>query len=134
MEGQDDLQEQIDGLRRRMDASRVDSDVSRADIDQLQKGAAVDRADIDRLQVGTEVDRHLIAELQAEGVLRAEQAAQLEEALKSARVIGSAIGIVMAAAHCTPEKGFQILTKISQDSNRKVRDVAADVVMTGALP
>lgn len=134
MDQQDHLQEQIDELRMRMDAHRLDSEASRADIDQLQKVGAVDRADIDRLQIGAEVNRHLIAELQAEGVLRAEQAEQLQEALQSARMIGSAIGIVMAAGRCTPEEGFQILAKVSQDKNRKLREIAAEVVRTGALP
>lgn len=134
MDEQDDLQQQIDELRQRMDASRLDMDTNRADIDRLQKTGTVDRADIDRLQVDAEVDRHLIAELQAEGVVQAGEVARLEEALKSARLIGSAIGIVMAAARCTSEQGFQILARVSQDSNRKVREVAADVVRTGALP
>lgn len=129
-----DMQEQIDTLRDRVDTSRGDLDENRSDIDRLQKTGQVDRVDIDRLQVGAEVDRHLIAELQAEGLLRAEHAAEMEAALKTARVIGAAIGIVMATSRCTAEQAFQILAKVSQDTNRKLREVADAVVLTGGLP
>jgi AmiR/NasT family two-component response regulator len=135
------LQEQIDELRARMDAADVsarthrdDTDANHTAIGDLQMAGAVDRSDIDRLQAGAEVDRHMIAELQADGVLRAEHAAQMEDALKSARVIGCAVGIVMAAIRCSQEEAFAVLVKLSQDSNRKLRLVAEDVVLTGALP
>lgn len=80
------------------------------------------------------MDRHLIAELQAGGVHRADHAAQMEEALVAARVIGAAIGIVMADRRCNQQQGFEILKKVSQDSNRKLRLVADHVVLTGTLP
>jgi hypothetical protein len=128
------MQEQMDTLRHRVDANRGDIDAHGVDIGELQKAGHVDRVDIDRLQVGAEVDRYLIAELQAEGLLRAEHAAQMETALKAARVIGAAIGIVMAASRCTQEQAFQVLVKVSQNSNRKLREVADDVVLTGGLP
>jgi ANTAR domain len=129
-----EMQEQIESLRERMDSSRASIDENRADIDQLHKTGQVDRSDIDELQVGGEVDRHLIVELQAEGVLRAEHAADMEAALRSARVIGAAIGIVMASRRCTAEQAFQILAKVSQDSNQKLREIADAVVLTGGLP
>jgi hypothetical protein len=129
-----EMQEQIDTLRDRLDFSGVNTSVNRADIDRLQKAGDADRTDIDRLQVGAEVDRHLIAELQAEGVLRAEHAADIEVALRSARVIGAAIGIVMASSRCTAEQAFQILAKVSTDTNVKLREVADAVVLTGGLP
>jgi hypothetical protein len=135
------MQTQIDGLRERMDAAdvaagmhRVDTESNRADIADLQKTGIIDRSDIDRLQAGAEVDRVLIAELQAEGVLRADHAEQLEEALKSARTIGAAIGIVMAAHRCDEKSAFDMLVQTSMHHNRKVREVADDVVRTGAPP
>jgi hypothetical protein len=129
-----EMQDQIDTLRERLDFSSLNASVNRADIDRLQKAGEVDRTDIDRLQVGAEVERHLIAELQAEGVLRAEHAADIEVALRSARIIGAAIGIVMVSSHCTAEQAYQILAKVSNDSNVKLREVADAVVLTGGLP
>jgi hypothetical protein len=130
----DSVQAQVDALRQRMNANRTETDQNRADIDRLQKLEDADRADIDRLQIGAEVDRQLIAELQAEGLLRAEYSAQLEDALRSARTIGAAIGIVMASARCGQEEACSILVKVSQANDRKLREVAKEVVMTGALP
>lgn len=130
----DDIQAQINALREGAKAHRSDTELNRADIDHLLKTGYIDREDIDRLQIDSEVDRHLIAELQADGVLRAEHAAQMEQALVAARVIGAAIGIVMVDRHCSQLEGFEILRKISQDSNRKLRLVADHVVLTGKLP
>jgi AmiR/NasT family two-component response regulator len=136
-----DLQAQIDELRARLEsaeatagAHRDDTDANRSDIDALQKASIVDRSDIDRLQAGAEVDRHLIAELQADGVLRADHAEQLDEALKSARRIGAAIGIVMAAHRCDEKTAFDMLARTSMHANRRVRDIADEVILTGALP
>ncbi|WP_433385923.1 GAF and ANTAR domain-containing protein [Micromonospora sp. KLBMP9576] len=61
-------------------------------------------------------------------------ARQMQEAMANRAVIEQAKGIVMAERRCTPSEAFQILAKISQDSNRKVRDVAQALVdrATGA--
>jgi GAF domain-containing protein len=52
-------------------------------------------------------------------------AQQMQAAMDSRAVIEQAKGIIMGDRRCTAEEAFSILTKISQDSNRKVRDVAA---------
>jgi AmiR/NasT family two-component response regulator len=58
----------------------------------------------------------------------------LEIALESSRVIGMAMGIVMSSRLVTADQAFEALRKASQDSNRKLRDVAVDVTETGLLP
>ena len=63
-----------------------------------------------------------------------EEAAQLTSALASNRQIGIATGIVVASEKVTTEQAFTRLTEISQKSNRKLRDVADDVVYTGVVP
>jgi ANTAR domain len=128
------MQEQIDALRERMKSTRGETDANRADINRLHNTVQVDRSDIDRLQVGAEVDRVLIAELQTEGVLRAEHAADMEAALRSARVIGAAMGVLMGSTRCTEEQAIQILKKVSNETNVKLREVADAVVLTGGLP
>jgi transcriptional regulator with GAF, ATPase, and Fis domain len=53
---------------------------------------------------------------------------QLSEAIKSRGVIEQAKGILMGERRCSADEAFQILTRLSQDSNTKLRDVAAALV------
>lgn len=64
----------------------------------------------------------------------ADQVANLSEALTSSRQIGTAVGILMAMHKVTSDDAFVLLSKASQDLNRKLRDVADDVARTGSLP
>lgn len=62
------------------------------------------------------------------------KAANLAEALTTSRQIGAAIGILMAAHKVTNEHAFDLLRASSQTLHRKLRDIAAEVTDTGALP
>ena len=53
---------------------------------------------------------------------------QLKEALVSNRRIGMAMGLVMGQLQVTDEEAFDALRRISQNTNRKLRDVADDVI------
>jgi signal transduction histidine kinase/DNA-binding response OmpR family regulator len=78
--------------------------------------------------------RHL-QELREVAVDEAETVAgQLRQALASNRLIGTAIGIVMARYGLTSDRAFHTLVRISQQSNRKLRDVADEIVAAGAIP
>jgi GAF domain-containing protein len=55
-------------------------------------------------------------------------AQQLQAAMESRAVIEQAKGIIMGDRRCTADEAFAILSKLSQDSNRKVRDVATSLV------
>jgi hypothetical protein len=57
----------------------------------------------------------------------------LEKALESNRQIGMAIGVVMTAYGLTRERSFDLLRLSSMNQNRKLRDVAQSVVLTGTL-
>ena len=61
-------------------------------------------------------------------------ATHLRRALITNRMIATAIGIVMARYQIDARRARQALTRISQNQNRKLRDVAADVIDTGQLP
>jgi GAF domain-containing protein len=61
------------------------------------------------------------------------EVAQLRDALERSREIGRAIGIVMSRHNLTREQAFNVLRMVSQDSNRKLHDVAVDVVDTGSI-
>jgi GAF domain-containing protein len=55
-------------------------------------------------------------------------ARHMQAAMASRAVIEQAKGIIMGERRCTADEAFAILTKVSQDTNRKVRDVAAALV------
>jgi GAF domain-containing protein len=59
-------------------------------------------------------------------------AGQMQKAMESRAVIEQAKGIIMGERRCTPAEAFNILSKVSQDSNRKLRDVAAALVAQAA--
>lgn len=64
----------------------------------------------------------------------ADENVNLEQALATSRQIGAAVGILMATYKITDEEAFGRLRQSSQHLNRKLRDIAADVTETGALP
>jgi signal transduction histidine kinase/DNA-binding response OmpR family regulator len=61
------------------------------------------------------------------------QVANLENALSSNRRIGAAVGVLMASQKVTSQEAFELLRRASNESNRKLRDVADSVVLTGTL-
>jgi AmiR/NasT family two-component response regulator len=56
----------------------------------------------------------------------------LTSALATRDVIGQAKGILMATEAVSEEDAFLILVRASQRANRKLRDIAADVVSANA--
>lgn len=58
----------------------------------------------------------------------------LQVALDSNRQIGAAMGILMAYHRVTQEEAFALLRMASQNLHIKLREVARDVLDTGALP
>ena len=51
----------------------------------------------------------------------------------SARGIGAAMGILMERNKITDEQAFELLRLASQHTHRKLRDVADELILTGAL-
>ena len=153
--GDSDMRAQMDELRSRVDEAdeRADASEARADKAELRADDSATRADAaqsrsDEQQALSEYDRariaaaegrldvhdELIAELQAEGLITSEHAAHLDLALKSARTIGAAVGILMTLLRVSEVEAFALLRKASNDSNRKLRVVAEEVVLTGDVP
>jgi GAF domain-containing protein len=52
----------------------------------------------------------------------------MTEAMKSRATIEQAKGILMGAQRCTADEAFEVLTRASQRENRKLRDIADEVV------
>jgi len=59
-------------------------------------------------------------------------AADLEVALESRAVIEQAKGIIIGARRCSPDAAFDLLVKQSQFENRKLREIAREVVRNAA--
>ncbi len=59
---------------------------------------------------------------------QASLAQHMQAAMENRAVIEQAKGIIMADRHCSPDEAFQILSKLSQNTNRKLRDVAVALV------
>ena len=88
--------------------------------------------------VGQFLVERTVALIHAERVaaaLTAESAkvANLQLALASNRDIGVAMGIIMAGRKVTSEQAFDLLRTASQNTHRKLRDIAIDVALTGVL-
>jgi transcriptional regulator with GAF, ATPase, and Fis domain len=56
----------------------------------------------------------------------------MRRAMETRAVIEQAKGILVAQQHCTPERAFELLTRLSQATHRKLRDCAADLVTSTA--
>ena len=52
----------------------------------------------------------------------------MAEAMKSRATIEQAKGILMGAQRCSPDEAFQILLRASQRENRKLREIANEIV------
>lgn len=65
---------------------------------------------------------------------RHDTANHLTRALETNREIGVAMGILMAGGKLTSQQAFDQLRTASQNFNRKLRDIAADVARTGVVP
>jgi len=63
-----------------------------------------------------------------------ERAEHLAAALDSRPVIDQAKGVLMERFKLTPDQAFQALTRVSMETNTKVRDIAERFVRTGELP
>ena len=75
----------------------------------------------------------LFAAHAAVAMVGAEQQAQLRTALGTRDVIGQAKGILMERFKITPDQAFGLLTAASQQTNRKLSDVAEALTQTGEL-
>jgi GAF domain-containing protein len=61
---------------------------------------------------------------------------QLRSSITSRAIIDQALGVIMATERCPQEKAFALLRSVSQNTNVKLRDLAATIVtnVTGEPP
>ncbi|MGY1841775.1 MULTISPECIES: GAF and ANTAR domain-containing protein [unclassified Modestobacter] len=70
----------------------------------------------------------------APALRRALNEENLRTAMATRTLIGQAQGILMERLKVTPEQAFSILSRLSQDTNTKLREVARRLTETGEVP
>ena len=130
----EDLTARVTANEAKIAALQSDAEEAASRADKAEARAIADGDRIETLEGRAEVDAVVIAELKEQGLVNGEKVANLTAALETARTIGAAIGIVMMDHSVSEPEAFQILRRASMDSNRKLRDLAGDVVLTGQLP
>jgi GAF domain-containing protein len=93
--------------------------------------AAPHAFDADALERARLLTAHAALAIDAE--LSDDRAQNLELALHNSRTIGAAIGILTERLRIPPDDAFERLRAASQHGNRKVSDIAAELVETGTL-
>ena len=63
-----------------------------------------------------------------------DMADNLQAALETRGVIDQAKGVLIERHKLTPDQAFQLLAQASMRTNRKLRDIADELVLTGELP
>lgn len=69
----------------------------------------------------------------AVAIAQAGKVSHLGAALVNRDVIGQAKGVLMERYKITPDRAFALLTKVSQDTNRKLLEVAEYLTVTGVI-
>ena len=100
-------------------------------VDAIEALATKDSLRIDDLEAYVDIDRQMILELHETGVLRQDQVEELQTALRTSRMIGQAIGIIMTRRFVTQDEAFTLLRRANNNTNRKLGEIAEDVVVTG---
>jgi GAF domain-containing protein len=103
-------------------------------VDEQQLGSvslyATDRA---AFTLAEEYVARLFASQAALALAEARRADQMRQALSSRDIIGQAKGILMERHRLTADEAFRLLSKHSQQANRKLADVARALAETGTL-
>jgi ANTAR domain len=95
---------------------------------QVENGPLIAQLLVERALAN--VERERLVEAVA---TRKATANHLELALASNREIGVAVGILMVNHELTDEQALDLLSRVSQHSNRKLRAIALEVARTGVI-
>ncbi len=77
---------------------------------------------------------HVLARHASIAVATARQEETMARAVDARKLIGVAMGILMTRYDVDLDRAFEVLKRYSQHTNRKLRDVAAEVIETRSLP
>jgi GAF domain-containing protein len=76
----------------------------------------------------------ILAQHASAAIAAARDTASLTEAVDARRLIGAAMGMLMERYQLDETRAFEVLRRYSMDTNRKLRDVAQELIGTGKLP
>ena len=103
-------------------------------VDDQQLGSvSLYATDLAAFSLADEYVARLFATQAALALAEAHRAGQLRHALSNRDVIGQAKGILMERHRITADEAFRMLSAASQQSNRKLADVARALAETGIL-
>ncbi len=77
---------------------------------------------------------HILARHAAVAIANARQEASLMLAVDARKLVGQAMGILMERYGLDGDRAFEVLKRYSQQTNRKLRDVAEELIATRKLP
>jgi transcriptional regulator with GAF, ATPase, and Fis domain len=77
---------------------------------------------------------HILARHASVAIATARQQASLAQAIDARKLVGQAMGILMERYDLDSDRAFEVLKRYSQQSNRKLRDVAQELIDTRRLP
>jgi GAF domain-containing protein len=77
---------------------------------------------------------HILARHASVAVANARHDQTMSQAIDARKLVGQAMGILMERFDLDGDRAFEVLRRYSQDNNRKLRDVAQDLIDTRKLP
>ncbi len=120
MDDDDDEIRELRGEIERLLASALKNDTNHED--ELTRRDDLHVAETERR------DEFHVEEMMLAQHLHDEQTANLERALDSRDLIGQAKGVIIVTVGCSSDDAFRLLRDQSQHENRKLVDVAAEIV------
>lgn len=88
----------------------------------------------DGFSTDDEAIAHILARHASVAVATARQEETLARAVDARKLVGQAMGILMERFDLDSDQAFAVLRRYSQDTNTKLRDVAAHLIETRKLP
>jgi GAF domain-containing protein len=77
---------------------------------------------------------HILARHAAVAIASARREANMVTAVDARKLVGQAMGILMERYNLDADRSFEVLKRYSQATNRKLRDVAQELIDTRELP
>jgi GAF domain-containing protein len=77
---------------------------------------------------------HILARHASVAIASARHDVSMAQAIDARKLVGQAMGILMERYDLDGDRAFEVLKRYSQDTNRKLRDVAQELVDTRKLP
>jgi GAF domain-containing protein len=91
-----------------------------------------DRADA--FSADDEAVAHILARHASVALATARHEENMAQAVDARKLVGQAMGILMERFDLDADRAFAVLRRYSQDNNKKLRDVALELIQTRRLP